>query len=120
MRVQGLTPIDWVDGAMWIVEPEYRSWELQVLAAPPSLFASSRTGLGSFPVSAQHIFFWAHSVFGLWEARVGNESWGNPMPPLDELWILKPRSIVLNKWNAASLDIITAGFNTKVNDLGDM
>jgi hypothetical protein len=33
LRVQGLTPIDWVDGAMWIVEPEYRSWELQARPA---------------------------------------------------------------------------------------
>lgn len=91
----GLTPIDWVDEAMWIVEPEYRSWELQ------------------------HIFFWAHSVFGLWEARVGNSSWNFEIPPLDEVWILKPRSIVLNEWNAASLKLITEGYNTKVKDLGD-
>ncbi len=46
---------------MWLVEPEYRSWEMQ------------------------HIFFWAKSVFGMWEARVGNASWGGVMPPLDEV-----------------------------------
>lgn len=68
---------------------------------------------------AQHIFFWAHSVFGLWEARVGNESWGYPMPPLDEIWILKPRKIVLNEWNAASLALFTQGFDSRVYDLGD-
>lgn len=27
---QGGTPIEWIDGALWLVEPEYRSWELQV------------------------------------------------------------------------------------------
>jgi hypothetical protein len=57
----GTTVIEWTDKAMWIVEPEYRSWEMQ------------------------HIFFWAKSVFGLWEARVGNSSWGGGVPPIEEV-----------------------------------
>ncbi len=57
------TVIEWTDNAMWLVEPEYRSWEMQ------------------------HIFFWAKSVFGMWEARVGNASWGGVMPPLDEVML---------------------------------
>ena len=57
----GTTVIEWTDKSMWIVEPEYRSWEMQ------------------------HIFFWAKSVFGLWEARVGNSSWGGVLPPIEEV-----------------------------------
>ncbi len=37
-----------------------------------------------------------------------------------QVWILKPRNIVLNQWNEASLKILTEGFNTKLFDLGDM
>ena len=46
-----LANAEWTDGAMWFIEPEYRSWEVQ------------------------HIFFFSHVVFPVWEARQSNASW---------------------------------------------
>ncbi len=39
---------------------------------------------------------------------------------VSQLWLVKPRHVVLNEWNQNSLDLILAGQNTKVYDLGDL
>ena len=37
-----------------------------------------------------------------------------------QVWLMKPRNILLNEWNQNSLDLILQGMNTQVHDLGDV
>jgi hypothetical protein len=42
----------------------------------------------------QHIFFFSHIVFPIWEARLSNASWGNAIPPLEEVhWMVQAREL---------------------------
>lgn len=75
MSSKALQNAEWTDKAMWLIQPEYRTWEVQ------------------------HIFFFAHSVFPLWEARESNATWGNVLPPIEEVFYMVQRKFKFNNWN---------------------
>lgn len=82
LRGQSNIELEWTNEAMWVVDPEYRSWEVQ------------------------HPFFWAHSIFAMWEARTSNATWGGVMPPIDRIQMPLVPKVEMNQWNTATLDII--------------
>jgi hypothetical protein len=67
---------------MWLLEPEYRGWEVQ------------------------HIFFFSHVVFPLWEARESNDTWGRVLPPVEDVYLMVKRKFKMNDWGANVMDTL--------------
>ena len=77
-----LQTAEWTDESMWLIQPEYRSWEVQ------------------------HIFFFAHAVFPLWEARESNASWGGVFPPIEEVFFMVQRKFKMNDWGSNVMSVL--------------
>lgn len=72
----------WSDKAFWLIEPEYRTWEMQ------------------------HLFFFSHGVFPMWEAQMSNDTWGGSIPPIEDVFYMVQEKYHFNDWNTNILDLI--------------
>ena len=54
----------------------------------------------------QHIFFFAHAVFPLWEAQQSNSSWGGVLPPIEEVYFMVQRKFKMNDWGSNIMDVL--------------
>ncbi len=94
-RSSALANAEWTNRAMWVLEPEYRGWEVQ------------------------HIFFFSHVVFPLWEAQQSNASWGGAMPPIQDVHFMVNRKFKMNDWGNGVMETLLPA-DAKLGFLDDL
>ena len=95
------------DRTMWLIFPETqvracRCLDLVCLHACVAelvLFCSQTWEI-------QHIFFYSHIMFPIWEARESNETWGNVLPPIEDVYVMAQRRFKFNDWENSTLSVM--------------